>query len=398
MGTDWTGSRGEDPGDGCSADRPYGTRPYGPRPYGPRPYGPRPYGPRPYGPRSDTPRPAPMPYGPRSDRPVPMPYGPRPYGPRPYGPRGDEEEGAPYIDPGEWGADIAELFCQDSAVIRLGARVVTDAGSLSVLSTEPLEGTPGYMARSKETFPRRPLDIKADDWRPEPSKIELGAEKKRAGLAKRVLRPREHELAVKVVIPDDLARNLVDSPEIAWGLKQDIAHGLAVEADRAFLQGDPDGLAPVGIRRTTAVTPYPFPGDVLQIARGMLGEIRRREQVRFGNAGWVIHPDRVDALTRLLTQDAQQQGWGVGLDARPVACSRRTGATAESSSASPTSSRGPPQGGSRRESARTSGRMTWTGRGSTSARTGVRRGSEQIRTWSQSMCPPTRTSNRTKQW
>ena len=47
----------------------------------------------------------------------------------------------------------------------------------------------------------------------------------------------------------------------------------------------------------------------------MLGEIRRREQVRFGNAGWVIHPYWLDALTRLLTEDAQQQGWGAGLDA-----------------------------------------------------------------------------------
>jgi hypothetical protein len=294
--TEWTGPGGGDPDEDGSGERPYGPRPYGPRPYGPRPYGPRanwpppqptPDGPRPYGPR---------PYGPR-------PYGPRPYGPRPYGPR-DEAGGS--IDPDEWGADIAEIFCMDSAVIRLGARVVTDAGDLAVLSTEPLEGTPGYVARSAET-------LSSD---PEPRKIELREEKERAALAKRVLKPHDHELAVKVVVPDELVRCLADSPEIAWALKQDIAHGLAVAADQAFLQGDLVGLAPVGITRTPAVTRYPNSGDVLQIARGMVGQIRRRDQVRFGNAGWVLHPFWLDALTRLLTDDFQQQGPGTAMDAR----------------------------------------------------------------------------------
>jgi hypothetical protein len=202
----------------------------------------------------------------------------------------------------------------DSAVIRLGARVVTDAGHLSVLSTEPLEGTPGYVARPAETFPQAPPG--EDSWDPDPKRIGLRDEKERAALAKRVLRPLEHELAVKVVVPDELVRSLVDSSEIAWGLKQDIAHGLAVAADQAFLQGDPVGLAPVGITRTAAVMPYPNPGDVLQVVRGMVGEIRRRDQVRFGNAGWILHPFWLDALTRLLTDDYQQQGPGIALDAK----------------------------------------------------------------------------------
>jgi Phage capsid family len=201
-------------------------------------------------------------------------------------------------------------------VIRMGARVVSD-GSLCVLSTEPLEGTPRYTARSEETLPKAPPGD-SGDWHADPRKIELRAHKARAALVKRVLRPRQHELAVKVVIPDELVRGLVDSPEIAWGLKQDIAHGLAVAADRAFLQGDPDGLAPVGIRRTVAVAPNPAPHDptdVLQVVRTMVGAIRRREQVRFGNAGWILHPYWVDALTRLLTADYQEMGWGTGLDA-----------------------------------------------------------------------------------
>ena len=90
------------------------------------------------------------------------------------------------------------------------------------------------------------------------------------------------------------------------------------KADRAFLQGDPVGLAPVGIRRTVAVQPNPAPrdaNDVLQIVRTMVGTIRRRPQVRFGNAGWILHPFWVDALTRVLTTDYQQMGWGRGLDA-----------------------------------------------------------------------------------
>jgi hypothetical protein len=240
---------------------------------------------------------------------VTTPYGPRPYGPRPYGPRADE--GRPYLDPDEWGADVAELFCQDSAVIRMGARVVTDA-TPSILSTEHLEwpdNSHGYLPRPSETIPK-------DDAAAKP--IALGEEKARAALVKRVLRPHEHELAVKVVIPDELVRGLVDSPEIAWGLKQDLAHALAVQADRAFLQGEPLGLAPVGIRRTVAVQPNPAPhdpNDVLQVVRTMVGMIRRRPQVRFGSAGWILHPFWVDALTRVLTTDYQQMGWGQGLDA-----------------------------------------------------------------------------------
>jgi hypothetical protein len=306
VGTNWTGSRSEDPDEACSPDRPYGPRPYGPRPYGPRSDRPPPV-PTPYGPRSDKPPPVWTPYGPRPYG--PRPYGPRPYGPRPYGPR-SEDGGCP-LDAGEWGADIAELFCQDSAVIRMGARIVTE-GDLSVLSTEPLEGTPGYVARPEETVPK-------DDA--EANEIQLRAEKERAALAKRVLRPRHHELAVKVVIPDDLVRCLVDSPEIAWGLKQDIAHALAVDADRAFLQGDPPGSAPIGIRRTAAVNPNPPPAnpdDLLQVARTMVGNIRRREQVRFGNAGWILHPYWVDALTRVLTGDFQEMGFGAALDSKQL--------------------------------------------------------------------------------
>ena len=82
--------------------RPYGGRPYGGRPYGGRPSGGRPYGGQPYGGR---------PYGGK-------PYGGKPYGGRPIGQHGDP---GGFLDLDEWSADIGELVCERSAVIRQGA-------------------------------------------------------------------------------------------------------------------------------------------------------------------------------------------------------------------------------------------------------------------------------------
>ena len=103
------------------ADRPYGVRPYGVRPYGVRPYGVRPYGVRPYGVRPYGVRP----YGVR-------PYGVRPYDVRPYGVRQGEHAEGGFLDPEEWSAEIAEVFCERSAVVRLGATIIPSEGELPV--------------------------------------------------------------------------------------------------------------------------------------------------------------------------------------------------------------------------------------------------------------------------
>jgi HK97 family phage major capsid protein len=287
---DWTGPRGEDPDDGSPPDRPYGTKPYGTKPYGTKPYGTKPYGTKPYGTK---------PYGTK-------PYGTKPYGTKPYGTKSDDSD---FLDPDEWSEDVADLFCGCSAVVRLGARIVVDGGDLPIPAVEPVVGVADYVTQPRATNP-------AEDEEP---RLKESQEKPRAGLSERHLRPKDHELAVKVVVPDDLVRTLVEDPEIAWALKQDLARALAFRADQAFLHGPGgDHDPPLGITNTAAVDPLP-PGapveDLLKVVRRMVGELRRRERlVQWGNAGWILHPNTLDGLSRLLTQNTQNQnapGWGV---------------------------------------------------------------------------------------
>src|SRR4029453_5552703 len=90
-------------------ERPYGTKPYGTKPYGTKPYGTKPYGTKPYGTK---------------------PYGTKPYGTKPYGTKPYAAEDA--LDPAVWSADVAELICERSAVIRLGASIVADDFELQI--------------------------------------------------------------------------------------------------------------------------------------------------------------------------------------------------------------------------------------------------------------------------
>src|SRR6187431_1258696 len=126
-------------GDDGYSERPFGGRPYGGRPYGGRPFGgraedDRPFGGRPYGGR---------PYGGR-------PFGGRPFGGRPFGGRQGEEEGRPVLDPDEWSADVAELVCQRSAVIRLGATVVADEYELRAQAIDSTPRAPDYVKEGGE--------------------------------------------------------------------------------------------------------------------------------------------------------------------------------------------------------------------------------------------------------
>lgn len=298
MCADWKGSRGEDPeGEAPPLDvpdgpRPYGSRPYGSRPYGSRPYGSRPYGSRPYGSRPYGSRPyGSRPYGSR-------PYGSRPYGSRPYGSREDEPDG--FLDPAEWSADIADIFCDCSVVVRLGARIVADEEEIPVPAIEHTDRKLGYLRQ-------RPITGPGDE---SPPKRWDSENKPQAILSQRILKPRDHELALTVVLPNRLVRDVIEYPEVGWALKEDLAQTLALRADAAFLSGvgDPE---PVGISKTAQVNQVPEEKtpddkrDVLKTVRAIVRELRT-DTALFRNPGWVLHPQVLAELTAFLTDDSQK--------------------------------------------------------------------------------------------
>ena len=222
-----------------SSERPYGARPYGARPYGARPYGARPYGARPYGARPYGARP----YGAR-------PYGARPYGARPYGARPSAGGERGLLDPEEWNADLTSLVCEYSAVIRLGATVVSGGYELRVGS------------------------------------VDAGA------ATEQPLRPRDNPVDEDVVVPNRLVRDMAADSGLAYGIKADLAAGHAAGADERFLRRIGETVEPVEN------------ADLLAAARAVVAAVRTADPApMFRNAGWVLGPESLDRLSRLRTVD-----------------------------------------------------------------------------------------------
>jgi hypothetical protein len=245
--------------------------PIGVRPIGVRPIGVRPIGVRPIGVREEDERPIgvrPIGVRPIGVRPIGVrPIGVRPFGVRPIGVR----ETYGYLDPEEWAADITDLVIERSAVIRLGATVLADEYELRVHAADATASAPAYVKDGKE----KPL-------------LEHGERK---------LRPRDHELAAKVVLPDRVARDLAEDPVLALAVKEDLAEAMALRADEAFLSGG--GPAPVGI---VTLAPGTTAGPtILQTARAMLTQVRTVDpslNPPFRAPGWIVHPATLDALSQ----------------------------------------------------------------------------------------------------
>jgi Phage capsid family len=251
-------------------DRPYGTRPYGTRPYGTRPYGTRPYGTRPYGTR---------------------PYGTRPHGTGPYGTRPEDGDTRP-LDPQEWSEDVAELFAARSALIRLGARLVTGDEYIDVPAVEPQHHPPRYLGGQRGRV------VKGGP------RVAIGEKKPVARVSMRRLWPGQHELAWKVVVPDAPMRTRGLNPDVAWAIKDDIARGIAVSADREFLAGQ-GGNQPYGIASRSNPVANPGPGLENHL-RELVRTLRTRDQDLFERAGWVLHPGTLDEIASL---DEAQPTW-----------------------------------------------------------------------------------------
>jgi hypothetical protein len=284
---DWTGPGGEgSPYDAPAPEPDFGDRPAGMRPAGMRPAGMRPAGMRPAGMRPAGMRPAGM--RPAGMRPAGMrPAGMRPAGMRPAGMR-DDDDMRDRLDPDEWSADVAELFCAYSAVIRSGARLVLGEFDL-IVPSESLRGVPEYLPPPVETDPdgEEPATLGAA----RDALIEAAAASS-ASLTTRRLRPRDNELTLTLEVRDQLLRGLVEHPEIAWALKEDIARALALRADTAFLE-----------RIATPERQHaPGPGP-LETTRAMVAALREESRVHFANAGWILDPSTLAALTNVLTRN-----------------------------------------------------------------------------------------------
>jgi HK97 family phage major capsid protein len=238
-------------------ERPYGTKPYGTKPYGTKPYGTKPYGTKPYGTK---------PYGTK-------PYGTKPYGTKPYGTKPYPDEEA--LDPEVWSADVAELVCERSAVIRLGATIVAGDFKLQI----PLvNATADY------------IDVKNPAAAPQQRVTGIN------------LRPLDHQLSAVVAVPNRLIGGIAENAELADALKVDLADALTRSADTAFLRGPGGEVEPEGISKI--VDPQPPGDDLLESARKILESLRKRtppdeRPVTFRNPGWILDPLALDDLTKL---------------------------------------------------------------------------------------------------
>jgi hypothetical protein len=305
---DWPGPGGEDPYDDASPfdpsyyPRPAGMRPAGMRPAGMRPAGMRPAGMRPAGMRPAGMRPAGMrPAGmrPAGMRPAGMrPAGMRPAGMRPAGMRAYDDAGDPYLDADEWSADVAALFCESSAVLRLGASVAFDLHELP-FAHPPVLGRSDYLPE--------PVVVEDDDA----SVVAAGhggaglagagaaAQQATSGLWYRRLKPSSHELVIQIAVRNRLVSTIVEHPEVAWALKRDIASALAFRADEGFLRGHPKDRAPRGIASMKDTIKRTPGGNALDTARDMVSALRS-SGARFVNPGWVLHPNTLDQLGDVL--------------------------------------------------------------------------------------------------
>ena len=257
--------------------RPFGPKPFGPKPFGPKPFGPKPFGPKPFGPKQFGTRP----FGPK-------PFGPKPFGPKPFGPKagGADEADGGFLDLDEWSAEIAELVCGRSAVLRLGATLV--APDQGVVPEATFDVQAGYRAPGKP----EPAVAKVPEAVAEPSD----------------LRPAEWRLSAGVAVSRRVARAVAESPELAYTLVSHLAEALAVRADTTFLRGKP-GAEPEGIagRRGVNSGALDADTDTLKAAREMVTDVRKSPHP-FRNPGWVFAAKTLDSLTGLVTADGLSEG------------------------------------------------------------------------------------------
>lgn len=187
------------------------------------------------------------------------PYGAKPYGAKPY------EEGGP-VEPAQWSDEICELVLARSAVVRLGATVVSSDSEVTIATTRPVVGFRGPgVGRPAALPPAAEVALSPPEWR----------------------------LEAWIAVPNRVLRSLSDNPELSYTLKSDLADGLVRAADEAFLEAvTPPGIANQAPR-------LPGSGAVLNTMRDVVQLVRRTwAPPEFRQPGWILHPATLDVLTR----------------------------------------------------------------------------------------------------
>ena len=258
--------------------------------------------------------------------------GARPYGARPYGARPYEGGPAGQLNPAEWSEEVCELVLARSAVVRLGATVVSSDADLSIPAA-----TPAVDFRGPGVEPAAPPGAAAVEQ----------------------LSPREWRLEAWISIPNRVVRSLEANPELAQTLKADLAEALARRADKAFLTGLPPrdvDARDVDARDVAArAAPVETAGSLLETARDVVSKVRAAE-TEFHSPGWILHPSTLDALTSSTTTNGLvPEGAQPARSTRSVS-SRSTASTGARCSATRSRRRLRPESGS--SSPPTGGRRT----------------------------------------
>jgi HK97 family phage major capsid protein len=205
-------------------------------------------------------------------------------------PPGRGDQLAEVLDPAQWGAALATLFYERSAVVRLGARLVAAEHRVPLLAIDRAAKPPAYVQPGGAV--------------PEGKDGTVG------------LDPRKFKLGAVVRVSSERFDAAMENAELIGLLLEDLAEALALRADRAFLAGPGGDVEPKGIKRRDQVhkVKKPKPGaDDLETAREILKTLRDEQHVVFRNPGWVLHPATFDRLTRELTLPS-----GNPLDASPL--------------------------------------------------------------------------------
>jgi HK97 family phage major capsid protein len=203
------------------------------------------------------------------------------------------------LDADEWTSDVSALFLSRSAVVRIGGRLLVGEGRIPVPRLGDTVPMLDYVRQSADLTESAillegPAQAAAEGAAEDPESAlwpeQEGGDKTAVRAQLGNLVPSRNELAWKVVLPDGLARDLAEQPEPAWAVKEDIAEALALGVDRKMLAGV-YGLADKDVKASSA--------GAEAIVRAVLAAARERVRSSFRDAGWILSPSSLDALSQL---------------------------------------------------------------------------------------------------